>query len=127
MLAAHFKPFASLRPCTSADGGPVEGPSEEYREQLMPAATPPRANLQVRVQPRAPRNEVVGYRGDQLRLRVTAPPEGGRANEAVIVLLSQALGIAKRRVSILRGHASRDKLVRVDGMEDGEVQRRLKL
>ena len=84
------------------------------------------ARIAVRVQPRASRNELVGYRGDQLRLRVTAPPEGGRANEAVIALLSSALGIPKSRISILRGHTSRNKVVLVEDMPAGEVQRRLR-
>ena len=91
----------------------------------MSTATPPRASLKVRVQPRASRDQVVGYRGDQLRLRVAAPPEDGRANEAVIALLARALGLPQSRVSILRGHASRNKLVLIEGVDEAEVQRRL--
>ena len=68
-------------------------------------------SLKVRVQPKAASNQVVGYRGDTLRLRVTAAPEAGKANSAAVSLLAQALGIAKSRVRIVRGHASRDKLV----------------
>ncbi len=83
------------------------------------------ARIKVRVQPKASRNQVVGYAGEALRLRVTAPPEGGKANEAVVSLLAQALDIAKSRVRIVRGHSSRDKLVAVEAMTPGEAQRRL--
>jgi uncharacterized protein (TIGR00251 family) len=82
-------------------------------------------SLKVRVQPKAASNRVEGYRGDTLRLRVTAPPEAGKANAAVVSLLAQALGIAKRRVRIVRGHASRDKLVMVETLTPEEVQQRL--
>jgi uncharacterized protein YggU (UPF0235/DUF167 family) len=60
-----------------------------------------------------------------LRLRVTAPPEGGRANEAVISLLAEALNIAKSQVKIARGHTSREKLVTVESLGQEEAQRRL--
>ena len=83
------------------------------------------ASIRVRVQPKASRNQVVGYQGEALRLRVIAPPEGGKANEAVVSLLAQALAIAKSRVRIVRGHSSRDKLVAVESMTPEEAQRRL--
>lgn len=73
----------------------------------------------------ASRNEVLGYQGDSLRLRVTAPPEGGKANEAVISLLAEALGLVKSRVRIVRGRRSRDKLVSVASLTPEEVRRRL--
>lgn len=85
----------------------------------------PTATIKVRVQPRASKGEILGYRGDALRVRVTAPPEGGRANEAIIALLARALGVAKSRVSIVRGMASREKVVLVESLSQEEVQRRL--
>ena len=81
--------------------------------------------IRVRVQPKASRNEVVEYRDDVLRVRVTAPPEDGKANAAVIVLLAESLGIARSRVRLTRGHASRDKLVEVESMDGVELRRRL--
>ena len=83
------------------------------------------ARIKVRVQPRASRNEVVGYREDEVRLRVTSPPEAGRANEGVIALLSQALHIPKSRICILRGLSSRNKLVLVEGLTEGQIRRRI--
>ena len=84
----------------------------------------PGTRVRVRVQPKSSGNQVVGYRGDTLRLRVIAPPEGGQANEAVVSLLAQALDISKSRIEIVHGHASRDKMV-VVWMAPGEVRRRL--
>ncbi len=81
--------------------------------------------LKIRVQPKASRNQVEGYRGDVLRLRVTAPPQAGEANAAVVSLLAQALGVPKSRVQIVRGHSSREKLVEVESLTPGEVERRL--
>lgn len=83
------------------------------------------ASIKVRVQPKASKNEVLGYRGDTLRLRVTAAPEGGKANEAVIALLSQALGVGKSQVRVVRGHTSRDKLVAVASLSAEEVRQLL--
>jgi len=82
-------------------------------------------SLKLRVQPKAARNQVVGYQGDTLHLRVTAPPEASKANAAVVSLLAQTLGIAKSRVRIVRGHSSRDKLVVVESLAPREVKQRL--
>ena len=91
----------------------------------MPDQPNPGSVLRVRVQPRASRSQVVGYDGQVLRVRVTAPPEDGRANDAVVALLSETLGVPRSRVRILRGHASRDKLVSVESLALEEVVRRL--
>lgn len=85
----------------------------------------PKANIKVKVQPRASANQLVGYRGDVLLLRVTAPPVGGQANLAIVSLLAGALGIAKSRVQIVRGHTSRDKILAVESLTIEEVQQLL--
>ena len=91
----------------------------------MTQSRQPGASIKVRVQPRASRDEILDLREDTWRVRVTARPEGGRANQAVIDLLAGALGIPRSRVNIERGHASREKLVRVESLGPAEVQRRL--
>ena len=91
----------------------------------MPQEPLPCASIKVRVQPRASNNQVIGYREDVLRLRVTAPPEGGKANDAVVSLLAEKLGIGKSRVKIVRGHSSREKVVMVASLAQEEVRRRL--
>ena len=77
--------------------------------------------LQIRVRPRAGRNTVEVGDGGQVTVRVTAVPERGRANEAVVALLAKKLGIPKSSVTLVRGLASRHKVVRLDGITDREV------
>ncbi len=79
----------------------------------------------VRVVPRASRNEVAGFEGETLRVRVTAPPVEGRANQALTRLLAKELGVARGDIRIVAGHGSRDKVVAVDGLGAAEVRRRL--
>jgi uncharacterized protein (TIGR00251 family) len=87
-------------------------------------ARPEGALLPVRVQPRAGRNEVVGWQGTALRVRVTAAPEAGQANQAVIDLLAAALGVPRSSVELVKGAKSRDKLVRVGRHSLAELRAR---
>ena len=81
--------------------------------------------LAVRVQPRAPRDELAGEREGRLLVRVTAPPLDGKANIAVTKLLAKRLGVAPGRVRIVRGQSARDKVVEVEGLGDDELLGRL--
>ncbi len=83
------------------------------------------ALLQVRVQPGASKDEVLGFQGEVLRLRVIAKPDKGQANEAVVRLLAAALGIAKGRITIVRGAAARAKLVAFEGVSPEDVREKL--
>ena len=83
------------------------------------------ASIKVRVHPRASADKVVGFRGEVLHLRVTAPPVEGRANAAVVSLLAGVLGVAKSRVRVVRGHGSRDKMVAVESLTVDEVRHRV--
>jgi uncharacterized protein (TIGR00251 family) len=67
------------------------------------------------VQPRASRNEILGYKNDLLCLRVTAPPVDGEANQLVRQILAEALGIPPSRVEIIKGERGRRKKVRILG------------
>ena len=82
----------------------------------------PTANFPIRVQPKSSKDQVVGYREGVLQLRVTAPPDKGQANAAVLSMLAQALGVAKSRVSIVRGQTSRNKVVTVESLSLEEVR-----
>jgi uncharacterized protein (TIGR00251 family) len=73
--------------------------------------------LDLWVQPRASRNEILGYRDELLRVRVTAAPTEGEANRLCREVLAEALEIPPSRVEILSGHRGRRKRVRVQGVE----------
>lgn len=82
--------------------------------------------LAIRVHPGARREGVTGRRADGAwTLAVRAVPEGGRANRAVEQLLAEVLGVAKGQVTVVRGQASRAKIVDVHGIDDAEITRRL--
>ncbi|MFN8584813.1 MAG: DUF167 domain-containing protein [Dehalococcoidia bacterium] len=83
------------------------------------------ARLNIRVTPRSSRNEVRGFVGDVLQVRVTAAPVDGRANEAVVRLLAEHLGVPRTAVRIVAGNAAREKLVAVDGLTTEELRGRL--
>ena len=70
-------------------------------------------DLDIRVQARASRN-AIEVDGERIMVRVTAAPEGGKANGAVVALLAKRLGVGKRSVQIVRGHKSRDKRIRIE-------------
>jgi uncharacterized protein len=72
--------------------------------------------FQVRVQPRGRRNEITGLHGDALKIRLTAPPVAGKANNALQKFLAKLLGVPPSSVEILTGHTSRQKRVRVVGI-----------
>ena len=80
--------------------------------------------LDIRVQPKAGRNSVE-VDGDKVMVRITAAPEGGKANDAVVALLAKRLKVAKGRVNIVRGHKGRDKRLHIEDMTAGEVFARL--
>ena len=69
--------------------------------------------LHVRVQPKARMNAVVGWRGEALRVSVTAAPEDGQANRAVVALLAARLAVPPSSIQLVRGAASRDKWFRL--------------
>jgi uncharacterized protein len=80
------------------------------------------AEIEVRVIPRARRDEIAGERAGRLLIRLTAPPVDGAANAALRRLVARRAGVPARQVSILRGHASPDKLIRVEGLSEAELR-----
>jgi len=81
--------------------------------------------LNVKVVPGARRTEIVGRYADGVKVRVAAPPEGGKANQALLDVLVDALGVKAASVRITRGHSSPQKVVEVDGLTPEEVWARL--
>ncbi len=95
--------------------------------RIRTPTSPEGALLHVRVQPRARRNEVLGWQGEALRVRVTAAPEAGRANRAVTGLLVEALGLPPASVELVRGARARDKLFRVAHLSLADLRARFPL
>ena len=81
--------------------------------------------IPVRVVPRAKKNEIVGVEGGAVKIRIAAPPVRGKANEALVEFLAQALGVRKGQVEIVRGQRARNKTIRVRGLSEKEARKRL--
>jgi uncharacterized protein (TIGR00251 family) len=84
------------------------------------------ARILIKAVPGAKRDEIVGRLGDRLKVRVAAPPEGGRANEAICALIADALGVKTRDVRIIAGQSRAEKTVEVEGVDEVAVARLLK-
>jgi uncharacterized protein (TIGR00251 family) len=81
--------------------------------------------LRVHAHPGAGRTAVVGRHGTAVKVRVAAPPVGGRANEAIVRLLAEQFGVVAGDVELVKGDRSADKAFRVSGVEAEEFGRRL--
>ncbi|MHB0867904.1 MAG: DUF167 domain-containing protein [Chloroflexota bacterium] len=82
--------------------------------------------LRIHVQPGASRNEITGWEGDLLRVRLRARAIEGKANKSLVEFLAESLGLRPRQVALLRGERSREKLVEVDLPSLEEVAARLR-
>ncbi len=85
----------------------------------------PDCTLELKVIPNAPRNEVVGWLGAALTVKIHAPALEGRANDELLAFLATTLGVARRDLTLLRGDKSRQKVVRIAGLDDAVVRTRL--
>lgn len=81
--------------------------------------------LSVKIQPRASKNEAVRMEDGSLKIRLTAPPVDGAANEALAKFLANAFSVAKSQVEIVSGHTSREKRVRISGVSGEDIEKRL--
>ncbi|RKY60647.1 MAG: DUF167 domain-containing protein [Candidatus Latescibacterota bacterium] len=80
--------------------------------------------IRVRVVPRAKEDKIEGFSPDRiLRVRVAAPPEKGRANERLVRILAECLGVARSQVRIVAGRTAREKVVEVEGADPGALER----
>jgi uncharacterized protein len=84
-----------------------------------------RTTLRLRVVPGARRPGVVGRHGDAWKVRVSAPAEAGRANDAMLALLAEALQVPRRDLEVTSGRLSRDKVVSLDGLTIETAEARL--
>ena len=83
--------------------------------------------LELKTIPNAPRDEIAGWLGATLKVKVHAPALDGRANDALLAFLAAKLGLPRRAITLVRGDKSRHKVVRVDGLTLAEVRARLPL
>jgi hypothetical protein len=83
------------------------------------------ATLDIRVIPRSPRTRVDGMRGGAILIRLAAPPVDGAANAALIAFLSDALDVPRARITLVAGETSRDKRVRIAGLDADSARARL--
>lgn len=81
--------------------------------------------LAIKLQPRASKNEISGALGEELKIKVTAPPVDAAANQALIELLAEALKCSRGQVQLVRGQTSRHKTIRIVGISAAEIASRL--
>ena len=77
----------------------------------------------MKVVPGSSRDQIVGWLGDALKIRVMAPPEKGKANEAVVEILAEKLGISTDDIEVESGRSSPSKVIAVTGMDDDAIKK----
>ena len=79
--------------------------------------------IAIHVTPKSVREAIAGWRGDELSVAVTAPPEDGKASAAACAVVAKALGVPKSHVRVVRGHTSRHKQLQIDSVDDAALER----
>ena len=97
-------------------------PSKSNHSALRVTSTDSRVRFSVRVQPRASKTELAGIHGDALKIRLSAPPVDGAANDALVDFLAETFAVPRRNVRILSGESSRSKIVEIDGINERAVR-----
>lgn len=85
----------------------------------------PSTRLQIRVIPRARKDEVAERRGDAIVVRLQAPPVEGAANKALLKFLAKTLGVRPADLTVVAGEKSRDKVVQIEGLSQEDVEKAL--
>jgi hypothetical protein len=100
--------------------------SENLPDRDGSGAEPLVARLSVRVQPRSKRESIESIQDGVVRIRVSAPPIDGKANEAVRRLIAKSLNVPRSRVTLVKGSKSRDKVFEISGMYSRDVLDRVR-
>ncbi|UCD70581.1 MAG: YggU family protein [Syntrophobacterales bacterium] len=82
--------------------------------------------LHIAVQPKASEDRIVSFHGEALKVKVTAPPTEGKANQRLIQVLAERLNIGQSRIEIIQGHKSRRKVLRIWNVSSNQVRNALK-
>jgi len=83
----------------------------------------PAALLRIKVVPGARQDQIVGRLGAAIKIRTSAPPEAGKANDRVVHLIADALMVPRAHVKLLRGHANPNKVLQIDGMTQAQADK----
>ncbi|MEN6391034.1 MAG: DUF167 domain-containing protein [Syntrophomonas sp.] len=86
-----------------------------------------KVHIEIKVQPRSSRNQILGEQDGALRVKLTAPPVDGEANQALLAFLAGQLKIPRKNLRIIRGESSRQKLLEVTGLSGSDLVKRLGL
>ena len=121
--------FATMPAIISDDAGD-ESPTAMFsksKSKAKPGADPTTAvsTLNVKVVPGSSQNQIAGRLGDAIKVQVTAQPEGGEANKAVIDLLAESLGIPGWKIKLIRGHYDSRKVLQISSLTAEEVDEKL--
>jgi uncharacterized protein (TIGR00251 family) len=81
--------------------------------------------IKIYLQTKASKNEIVGSYRDGIKVKVTAPPVEGKANDTLIRFLAKELGISPSSIEIVKGHHSREKTLKISGNLDQELMKKL--
>lgn len=92
---------------------------------MKPSKKAHTANLFVKAVPGASSTQIMGFLGEALKIRVAAPPEKGKANQAIIKLLSESLGISVKDISLLSGQSAQKKVFKIEGFTEQQLQQKL--
>lgn len=79
--------------------------------------------LSVKVVPGASRTEIAGWLGESLKIRVAAPPEGGKANQAVLAILAEILSVQLSQMEIISGQTQPRKVIAIEGLEADDMEK----
>ena len=88
-------------------------------------AQPDGTLLSVKLQPRASANEICAPLGNELKIKVTAPPVDAAANEALVKFLAEKLDCSRGRVELIRGHTSRHKTIKLHGFKPEDILQKI--
>jgi len=112
----HLEAFSDSRNFAKYDGHPLS-PRLQACLQLTGMAA-----LRFHIVPNAQQNKVLGEHGSAIKIKLRAPALEGKANAALCRFLAEALKISERRIVLERGHKSREKLIRIEGLSEEEVR-----
>jgi len=123
-------PSAMLAAAIGHDDPAMESTTEVFAKSTSKSKAPAdpttvTSTLGIKVVPGSSQNKIAGRLGDAIKVQVSAPPEGGEANKAVIDLLAEVLEIQAWRIKLIRGHYDSRKVMQISGLSSDEVQDKL--